>query len=448
MSDKSIMDTSNGMTKAFSFTAHHTLPVRSHPVLDAYISELIPRLSGNVHSDYHLHEEALRLPLDPDILAQVKKMAKHFATSRLKYVIVIGIGGSNLGTKAVYDALNGSYDLALPRLPKLLFIDTLSGNTIAELNDILAPVEHAQDMLINLISKSGTTVESIANFELIYQMLEKRFPNIASRVVCTTDRGSALWEIGEQRGFGLLQIPAIVGGRYSVFSAVGVFPLFLAGVGMEEFQKGASHMLQSAFSEDREKNFARNSAEELFAAMNEGCSMLNIFHFNPELESLGKWERQLIAESLGKEKDLDGRVVHAGITPIVSIGSTDLHSMAQLYLGGPKDKFTMLIRAEEKTGERITAKGILSPLGVEMAGKGPSEIMEGIYGGVLATYKEHGLPSLEVRLPPVSPYVLGAYMEWRMAVVLYLAKLMNVDPFDQPNVEDYKKVTRAILTKN
>lgn len=434
------------MKKTFSFTGAHTLSMRTEPALKEYIATVAELVQKNAHR-YDTREEALLLPLDTSIREEARRMAERYASPRLKYLIVIGIGGSNLGAKAVYDALYGKDGIGFSSGPKLLFLDTLSSAAINTVSKILDEVEHADEFLINLISKSGSTIESIASFELVYQMLERRFSDIASRVVCTTDVDSVLWSEGGRRGFGLLPVPALVGGRFSIFSSVGIFPLLCAGVDIDLFCQGGADMLHVAVLPDRDENYAQKAAEELFAATHAGYTMFNIFHFNPELESLGKWERQLIAESLGKENDRAGNTVHAGITPIVSIGSTDLHSMAQLYLGGPQDKFTMLIRGGEDAGVHMPPEGVLFPLAKEISGKSAGEIMDAILTGVKGAYQQHGLPFVEIRLSDISPYTLGLYMEWRMATVVYLAQLMNVNAFDQPNVEDYKKITRAILNQ-
>ncbi len=405
------------------------------------------RRIASLHSGaYASHNEVVRLPLDPSMLADIKKVAEHFYTSQLKFIIVVGIGGSNLGTKAVYDALRGKFDLLSDMVPKILFLDTTSARLVHDLEEVLgADVHHKEEILINLVSKSGTTTESVANFELLMQHLMQRVDGIEERVVCTTDAFSALWKLAELKKYGLLEIPKVVGGRYSVFSPVGLFPLLLAGIDVVSLREGARDMLVQCVSQDSNEHHARRFAEMLYAEMQRGVSILNIFHFAPELESLGKWERQLIAESLGKEKDLSGKVVHAGITPIVSIGSTDLHSMAQLYFGGPRDKFTMLVGVGSASSRRVPERGLISGLVSGISGKSPGDIMAAIFDGVISGYEKNKLPFAEVRLPAVSPYLLGAYLEWRMLAVIHLAALMHVDPFDQPNVEDYKEGTRRIL---
>ncbi len=413
--------------------------------LDGKLELIVNKKTG----EYLMSEEVLRLPFDANIFAETKRLAERYFTSQLKFVIVIGIGGSNLGTKALYDALRGPLDLMNTTKPKILFLDTTSATLLHEIEEVLAlHVHYADEVLINIVSKSGTTTESIVNFELIIEHLKSHVEHIETRVVATTDHGSKLWKYAEANGYGLLAVPESVGGRFSVFSGVGLFPLLLAGIDVTQFREGASEMFTHCTSGDSTENHARRSAEVIFAAMQSGVSMLNIFHFNPELESLGKWERQLIAESLGKEKDLNGKTVNAGITPIVSIGSTDLHSMAQLYFGGPRDKFTMIIRAGEVTSRRVHLKTPTEALVPGISGRTPADIMESILVGVREAYQKNKLPYVDIRLPAVSAHAIGAYMEWRMATVLYLAALIHVNPFDQPNVEDYKKGAREALAVN
>ena len=166
---------------------------------------------------------------------------------------------------------------------------------------------------------------------------------------------------------------------------------------------------------------------------------------NMEFESLGKWARQLYAESLGKEFDRSGKEVRAGITPIVSIGSTDLHSMAQLYLGGPKDKFTVFVRIPEHSTLKVPEKGMFTELIPSIKGVTPDTVMDAIYKGTLAAYNSHKLPHAEIGLPAVSLYGIGMFFELQMLTIMYLGELMHLNVFDQPNVEDYKKVTKQIL---
>ena len=234
-----------------------------------------------------------------------------------------------------------------------------------------------------------------------------------------------------------IAVPKNVGGRYSVLSAVGLFPLHLAGINIDALHKGADQAVIDCTSKNLSKNYSMLSAILTFLHWKKGINIHNTFFFNPELESLGKWYRQLMAESIGKKKDLKGKVVRRGITPIVSIGSTDLHSMAQLYFGGPKDKFTNIVYGKRKDN-------IFIP---KIEGKNFKNIMDAIYGGVVAAYKKNNLPFLTIELENISEKTLGYYLQFRMIEMMYLAQLMQVNAFNQPGVEDYKKETRKLLEK-
>ncbi len=310
----------------------------------------------------------------------------------MKYLVVIGIGGSNLGAKAVYEALRPKLSGA-----RLLFADTVSPRMIA---DIEAQIGDSQDIILNVISKSGTTMETAENFRI----LSEKYP--AAEIVVTTDKGSKLWQEAEAKGWKQCEIPSEVGGRFSVFTPVGLFPLEQAGLDTEEFLAGSG---------EADKKQAEHDAATIYEYSQKGFVVHNSFFFNPELESLGKWHRQLMGESLGK----DGK----GILPVVTIGSTDLHSMGQLYFGGPKNIFTEFMAPVES-----------------------SPLMQAIFEGTKTAYRDHGMPFVEISLDTLDARSLGGYLQLKMFTIIELAKLMGVNAFNQPDVEAYKARTREVLT--
>jgi glucose-6-phosphate isomerase len=173
-----------------------------------------------------------------------------------------------------------------------------------------------------------------------------------------------------------------------------------------------------------------------------------LFLFANDLESLGKWCRQLMAESLGKEFNRKGKTANVGITPDVSIGSTDLHSMAQLYLGGPHDKFTVFLSVENSNSHISVPrlKGY-SNLVYGIQGKSLESIMGAIFEGTKGAFRKGKRPFMEIKLPGKSEYALGQFLQFKMIETIYLGFLLGVNPFDQPNVESYKEETRRILRK-
>ena len=404
-------------------------------------------IAGN--HDYTENESSISLPDDAAVLTDVEMVAKKLATKKLKYVFVIGIGGSSLGTKAIYDALLGSTDmLNVGQFPKLIFFDTNDNEYLSEFPAFIKEnLTSLDECVVTLITKSGTTIEPIANAEYIVSVLTDQFgADIFKRVCMITDEGSPLWDVAQQKGSPRLSIPKPVGGRYSVLTAVGLLPLMLSGIDIREVRNGAVAARTSATADDADKNIAALSASVLMYQYQQKKSIHDTFIFHPELESIGKWYRQLMGESVGKEKDIHGKIVHAGMTPRASIGSTDLHSVGQLYLGGPKDKVTTFVRAKKSSrGAALPEKRFFPELVPSITGKTMNEIMAAIYEGVKIAYTKHELPYMEVVLSGITPYALGAFLQFKMIEMMYLGTLMEVNAFDQPNVESYKVETKRIL---
>ena len=397
--------------------------------------------------NYNADESSINLPADENLFDEVMKIRNEKVSSSLKYIIDIGIGGSNLGTKAVYDALFGFFDSIEPeRYPKMLFADTNNPETLERISKMLQErIKSSDEVLLNIISKSGGTTETISNAEIILKVLKDKFSDINSRIVITTDEGSNLWQKAETVGLTKLAIPKNVGGRFSIFSAVGMFPLACCGVDIQKLRAGALRARQLCLSKELDENPALQSSISLFLHSQNGKNINDNFFFNQELESLGKWYRQLMGESIGKEKDSKGKVINCGITPTVSTGSTDLHSMAQLYIGGPKDKVTSFVYAGANSDVKVPDEMQFDGLVEGINGKSARQIMTAILEGTKAAYRNVAHPYFEINLEDVSEYSIGEFLQYKMIEMMYLGKLFNVNTFDQPNVEDYKKETKKIL---
>lgn len=392
-------------------------------------------------------EASINVPSDLGTINTVRTMVKSLRGDNLKVVIVVGIGGSDLGTKAIVNAVLGEQSLRPYTFPRIIFADTVSDRMLKSIQSLIEHDVHEKDgFVLNVITKSGITTETLANFELLYKWLSDKFGDIHERVVITTTENSLLWNESANRNIATLPIPEKVGGRYSTFTPVGLFPLALAGIDIEQLCQGAAKMRTRCLQIDVLGNPALASALVIYRHVSSGIRIHNSFFFNPELESLGKWYRQLMGESLGKEVDVTGSVVMAGITPIVSIGSADLHSMTQLYLGGPRDKMTSFIYAHRVDKPLSVPSTLLIPdliRGIE--GKTIAEIMESILSGVKKAYFKRKIPYVEIDLPDTSEGTIGQFMQFKMLEIMYLAKLMGVNAFDQPNVQEYKEETRRLL---
>lgn len=397
---------------------------------------------------YDADEASINLPFDDELLAVIRQAVKEKVSEKLRYIFVIGIGGSNLGTKAVYDALYSFEDMVEQGRPKMFFVDT--NNTVilnTYINKLIPTIKSDEEYLLVTISKSGGTTETIANTEILHNAFREKFGDVSqNRIVVISDEGSKFWEIAGEKNITRLGLPEKVGGRYSVFSAVGMFPLAVIGFDVESFQRGAKDMRDNCLNVDVNNNPAVQSASVLVTALLSDKNINDNFIFNSELEALGKWYRQLLGESIGKEYDREGKEVRVGITPTVSIGSTDLHSVGQLYLGGPSDKITTFIYSIDKSNDiKIPENRIFSSVVKMINGVSTSDIMSAILEGTKIAYNKKQLPFMEVQFETINPYELGAFMQFKMMEMMYLGKLLNVNPFDQPNVEDYKTETKKIL---
>ena len=391
-----------------------------------HASEIKEDLLKSYESDY----ASLLLPTEKKFIKKVAEILK--TKKEYKHLIVIGIGGSNLGTQAIIEAIHGK-DHLINKNKKIFFADTTDPDNITS---IKKQVKNKK-FLVLLISKSGTTTESLANFEVILKEIPKQ--ERTKRIITITDKNTELEKYSNKKGYLCLEIPKKVGGRYSVLSYVGLVPLAFAEIKIKNLLKGASDAIKN-FDKN---NIAMEGALDLFHNYENNKKINDIFLFNNDLESLGKWYRQLMGESIGKKYTKTKKQAHIGITPTVSIGSTDLHSVGQLYMGGPKDKFTTFISLEKQTKVIIPKNedAILK----NIQGLSFKRILQAIMQGTMTAYKKNKLPYNHYTLKEKTEYELGYFMQTKMLEIILLAHLLNVNPFDQPSVEEYKKETRKLL---
>lgn len=325
-----------------------------------------------------------------------------------KYIFVVGIGGSNLASKAVWIATS----LHNPFLnKKVFFIESLSESQRQEIMHIAKnEVGLPEDICIFVISKSGETRETLISFSGLISIFENILGiNVFERVVCISEDGSRLFVESQKEGALCLPWQQQVGGRWSAFTIAHTAVLFVLGLDINSYLSGEREMTEVC----REKGYDKGLAQTIFENYNQGRNVLDFFFFDERLETLGKWLRQLFAESLGKQGITGERV---GLLPTVSLGPTDLHSMLQLYLGGTKNRFTIFVKNESEQGFDYH-----SALETEKA------------------YEKSDLPFTDYKLSGVNEKEIAKFMRFFMNVVLELATLFKVDPYGQPEVEKYKE---------
>lgn len=348
-------------------------------------------------------------------------------------ILVIGIGGSSLGASAVYEALGHDTTISIP----IFFLETINPDQYTDLEGLLRDGGAVQ---VVIISKSGTTLETAINSSLAIDILRARRPRDWNKFVTViSEEQSPLSALADKLGLRCLVMPS-VGGRFSVFTSVGLFPLALAGIDIEKFCAGAVAELDH-FVEQGLQSRAAVSALALYTACKNGYWVHDMFVWDPALEQLGKWYRQLCAESLGKRHNVRGELVEMGILPTVSLGTQDLHSMVQLYLGGPRQIVTTFVTAKSAAKVTIPANewGVSS-----CAGKELETVRQAIIGAVEKTYREDNRPFMSIKLEKTA-HDIGQFMMAKILEIILLGALFEVNVFDQPEVEKYKRAAGHIL---
>ncbi len=373
------------------------------------------------------------LPEATDALRDVQRFAlrQEGATD----VLVLGIGGSALGAKALDAALGGSG-------ARLHFVDNVEPEPVAALLERLDPAT----TLVNVISKSGTTAETMAAFLIALDWLRRALgPRWKERVVVTTDpeRG-VLRPYAAKHGLTAFEIPEDVGGRFSVFSPVGLVPLALAGVDVAELLAGARKANQTA-REDAAGNLPAQTALAQYLAWRKGQRISVLMPYSTRLALLPAWFVQLHAESLGKAYDRSGSRVHAGSTPLPAVGATDQHAQVQLFREGPFDKLVVFVRHREPDRDlTLPAEEDLEELGY-LFGKSLFQLLSAEAAATAHALAAARRPNYTIFLERPDAYHLGWLLQHLMWQTAFLGELFDVNAFDQPGVELGKRYAYALL---
>jgi glucose-6-phosphate isomerase len=390
---------------------------------------------------YDTPESFLYAPFDTGVVEGVERIAQRCASMQPRYCVVIGIGGSSLGAQAVYEALPQSTGIPL------LFADTIDTAYVRMLYELVdAALKKGENVILAVVSKSGTTLETLVNFQIFLALL-KKYKQGAYHQYCViiTDENSWLYQLGMAEKMPIVPIAKQIGGRFSVLTAAGLFPLLLSGIDTQSFLKGA----QDATKQDLQKKtpLAALAASTIWYHYQQGIRINDLFIFCVSLESMGKWCRQLMGESIGKSYTTDNVYLPQGITSTVSIGTVDLHAVAQLYLAGPKDRLTTFITVQQQPGQHLVLSddALFKDSLAYAPGRSLADFMHAIEKGVERAYAKYRLPFYTICIPELTTYTLGYFMQMQMMMTVYLGRLMRLNPFDQPAVEAYKEEARRLL---
>lgn len=388
---------------------------------------------------------SLNLPSDSAMHERVIELAGRFGSAET--IVLVGMGGPGLGAKAMQESLTGTMHNQLES-KKIFYADTVDAKRIGDIRTILdTDLKAGKQVLVIVCTQSGTTTESIANMQVFEAVLEQHGADLSQSMVVITNEGSKLDAFAAERSIDRLLVPPKIGGRYSALSSLGLFPLALLGIDIKAVATGALEMRTVGLATDVARNLPAQSAAAIHYQYTHGKNVLVNFMCSPDLESLGLWCRQVMAESLGKAKDRHEQTVHVGMTPTVDVGSRDLHSMFQLYMEGPDDKFTSFVRWKQRSKLTVPAKPEFDALTSNIGGRGLAAINHAINEGVLHAFAEVKRPFSVIDIDEGSASDLGAFLQFKMIETMFLGCLLSINPFDQPGVELYKTEMKRIMAE-
>lgn len=425
--------------KALPFFGEHELEYMQGAVSQAHKSLHEKTGAGNEFLGW------LDLPEDYDQeeFDRIKQSAEKIKSDS-DVLLVIGIGGSYLGARAALEMLNHSFYNVLGsedrKTPQVFFVgNSISAPYMNELFDVLK----GKDVSINVISKSGTTTEPAIAFRVFRKFLEDKYgvEEARKRIYATTDKEKgALKTLAQEQGYETFVVPDDVGGRYSVLTAVGLLPIAASGIDVEGMMKGA----QAARSELSSDNLSENPAYQYAAVRNvlynKGKTIEMLVNYEPSLQYVAEWWKQLFGESEGKDQK--------GIFPASANFSTDLHSLGQYVQEGRRDIFETVLHVEKPSSDMTIEEDSQNLDGLNyLAGGTVDEVNEKAYLGTMLAHTDGDVPNLILHMPKRDAYTFGYLVYFFEKACAISGYLLGVNPFDQPGVEAYKVNMFALLGK-
>ncbi|AQT85461.1 glucose-6-phosphate isomerase Pgi [Paenibacillus larvae subsp. larvae] len=426
-------------SKALTFMSSHEVDYLADQVKTAH--DLLHNQSG-AGSDF-LGWIDLPVNYDKEEFARIQKAAKQIQSDS-DALVVIGIGGSYLGARAAIEMLTHSFYNQLPKEKRSTSEIYFVGQNISStyVNHLLQVLE-GKDFSVNVISKSGTTTEPAIAFRIFREVLEKKYgkEGARKRIYATTDREKgALKKLANEEGYESFIIPDDVGGRFSVLTPVGLLPIAVAGINIEEMMKGAADAREEYSTPELAQNASYQYAAVRNALHRRGKAIEILVNYEPSLHYISEWWKQLFGESEGKDQK--------GIYPSSVDFTTDLHSMGQFIQEGSRNLFETVLLVEE-VQEQITIgedKDNLDGLNF-LSGKTMDFVNKKAFEGTMLAHTDGGVPNLIVKLPDMSAYTFGYMVYFFEKACGISGYLSGVNPFDQPGVEAYKKNMFALLGK-
>ncbi len=408
-----------------------------------------------IHKAFHAMKEMghlpfMHLPYDEEKMHEVERLSQTYL-QKFKNLVVLGIGGSALGAKAMLVALRGPYQ------PFLTFQTSSPAAKVFVCDDIdpdsfqlLLSSLDLNKTLFNVISKSGNTIETMSQWMIVKKRLEDSCgASWKEHVIITTDPEKGLLrEMVHQEGFASLAIASGVGGRYSLLSPVGLFPAAMGGINLNDLLAGAKR----ADARINQSNIWMNPAYMLAAIQHilfqKNKNIVVMMPYSQVFFPLAEWYSQLWAESIGKRFSLKGEEIHTGSTPLAACGPRDQHSQLQLYMEGPSDKFILFLILENyETHLTIPAHQNFPPEMGYLSGHTLGKVLQMEALATETSLQQQKRPNAKFLIPHRNAYAVGQLCYILEVATAFAGELFNVNPFDQPGVELGKKFAAGLLGK-
>ena len=380
------------------------------------------------------------LPVDYDKeeFARIKAAAERIKKS-CDVLIVIGIGGSYLGARAVIEALRSTlYNNLTKDTPDIYYV----GNSInpTYLNDVLSICE-GKDICVNVISKSGTTTEPALAFRIFKKLVEDKYgkEEAKKRIFATTDKAKGtLKELSDTEGYETFVVPDDVGGRFSVLTAVGLLPIAVAGIDIDKLMAGAAAGREKYSKDDGNDCYKYAALRNIL--YNKGKSVEMLISYDPNFVMMNEWFKQLFGESEGKDQK--------GIFPSSATFSTDLHSLGQFIQDGSRIMFETVMEIKKPKTDLFLKPDAENLDGLNfLTNQNMSVVNQKAYQGTVLAHTEGGVPNMILELDDVSEETLGELIYFFEKACAISGYMLGVNPFNQPGVESYKKNMFALLGK-
>ena len=377
---------------------------------------------------------------------------KEFASmvrNRFDNVLVLGIGGSALGGLAVTEALLKPYWNLLTKeqrnnFPRIFFLDNIDPDSINGLFEVL----DLKKTLVNVITKSGDTAETMSQFMILRNLMEKELgDDFRKHIVATTDKKMGiLRQLADQEGYKTFFVPDDIGGRFSVFSAVGLVPFALVGLDIDKMMNGIKDMDLALKNTDIHQNIAAQSALiHYLMDVKFGKKLSVMMPYSSRLRYLSDWFVQLWAESLGKAFNNNGEGVNIGLTPIKALGATDQHSLVQLFNEGPNDKLITFVRVDN-FDTTLEIPKIYEYTGIGyLGGKTLNDLMNAEADSTKASLIDYSRPTLTINIEKIDEYNIAQLLYMLEVQTAIIGELYNINTFNQPSVEESRNYIYALM---